>query len=46
MVADELRRQADMFLELQELAPSIMRVHHRDDSQRQTTPATAGYASP
>src|SRR6202161_2280198 len=33
MVADELRRQADMFLELQELAPSIMRVHHRDDSQ-------------
>ena len=43
MVADELRRQADMFLELQELAPSIMRVHHRDDSQRQTP---AGYASP
>jgi uncharacterized LabA/DUF88 family protein len=34
MVADELRRQADMFLELQDLAPSIMRVHHRDD-QRQ-----------
>src|SRR6266849_6603193 len=43
MVADELRRQADIFLELQELAPSIMRVHHRDDSQRQTP---AGYASP
>src|SRR5713226_8764944 len=40
MVADELRRQADMFLELQELAPSIMRVHHRDDSQRQTPRAT------
>jgi hypothetical protein len=43
MVADELRRQADMFLELQELAPSIMRVHHRDDSQRQAP--TAGYVS-
>jgi len=46
MVADELRRQADMFLELQDLSPSIMRVHHRDDSQRTTSPATAGYASP
>jgi uncharacterized LabA/DUF88 family protein len=32
MVADELRRQADTFMELQELAPHIMRVHsHRDD---------------
>jgi uncharacterized LabA/DUF88 family protein len=32
MVADELRRQADTFMELQELAPSIMRVHaHRDE---------------
>src|SRR5246127_1112681 len=29
MVADELRRQADVFVELQELAPSIMRIHHR-----------------
>src|SRR5690349_22157214 len=30
MVADELRRQADNFVELQELAPSITRVHtHR-----------------
>ncbi len=29
MVADELRRQADMFLELQDLAPQIMR--HRED---------------
>jgi uncharacterized LabA/DUF88 family protein len=27
MVADELRRQADVFIELQELAQSIMRVH-------------------
>ena len=46
MVADELRRQADMFLELQDLAPSNMRVHHRDDSQRQASPVTAGYAAP
>ncbi len=35
MVADELRRQADAFLELQDLAPSIMRVHHREDGARQ-----------
>src|SRR5579872_6877191 len=43
MIADELRRQADIFVELQELAPSIMRVHHRDDSQRQAqTPTTYG----
>jgi uncharacterized LabA/DUF88 family protein len=35
MVADELRRQADSFVELQELAPSIMRVHHRDESRQQ-----------
>jgi uncharacterized LabA/DUF88 family protein len=27
MVADELRRQADVFVELQDLAPSIQRVH-------------------
>src|SRR6202034_252514 len=32
MVADELRRQADIFVELQDLAQGIMRVHHnRDD---------------
>lgn len=30
MIADELRRQADMFVELQDLAPQIMR--HRDDA--------------
>jgi uncharacterized LabA/DUF88 family protein len=34
MVADELRRQADVFVELQDLAPQIMRAHgstpHRD----------------
>ncbi|MGH7715975.1 MAG: NYN domain-containing protein [Vulcanimicrobiaceae bacterium] len=29
MIADELRRQADIFLELQDLAPQIMR--HRED---------------
>ena len=29
MIADELRRQADTFIELQELAPQIMR-HHRE----------------
>jgi uncharacterized LabA/DUF88 family protein len=28
MVADELRRQADVFIELQELAPLIMRAHN------------------
>ena len=44
MVADELRRQADTFLELQELAPSIMRVHHREDSRQQAV--TAGYPAP
>jgi len=32
MVADELRRQADNFVELQDLAPSIMRTHHREDA--------------
>ncbi|HYL32069.1 MAG: NYN domain-containing protein [Stellaceae bacterium] len=34
MVADELRRQADMFIELQDLAPQIMR-HREDTSPRQ-----------
>jgi len=34
MVADELRRQADVFIELQELAPHIMRSHnHQRDVQ-------------
>ena len=31
MVADELRRQADNFIELQDLAGSIARVHHHRD---------------
>ncbi len=35
MVADELRRQADTFLELDELRPEITRVHHgREDGAR------------
>ena len=36
MVADELRRQADNFVELQDLAQSIMRVHqhHREEGPR------------
>ena len=40
MVADELRRQADNFVELQDLSQSIMRVHHhRDDTTRAAPPA-------
>ena len=35
MVADDLRRQADNFIELQDLAPSIMRNHHsREEPHR------------
>ena len=38
MVADELRRQADVFVELQDLAPQIMRAHngahHREPQQQ------------
>ncbi|HEY1502984.1 MAG TPA: NYN domain-containing protein [Stellaceae bacterium] len=38
MVADELRRQADVFIELQDLAPQIMRTHngnhHRESHQQ------------
>ena len=33
MVADELRRQADNFIELQELAPQIARTHHNREGQ-------------
>jgi len=55
MVADELRRQADMFLELQDLAPNIMRVNQRQQAAGQQTSAQqtaaqqtapAGYAAP
>ena len=31
MVADELRRQADNFIELQDLAPKIQRAHQQRD---------------
>jgi uncharacterized LabA/DUF88 family protein len=35
MVADELRRQADNFVELQDLSQSIMRAHHhREEASR------------
>ena len=35
MVSDDLRRQADHFIELQDLAPSVMRNHHpRDEVPR------------
>jgi len=37
MIADELRRQADVFIELQELAPLIMRNHHREPQQQAAT---------
>ena len=43
MVADELRRQADIFIELQDLAPQIMRAHnhnhahHRDHQYSDTS---------
>ena len=40
MVADELRRQADNFVELNDLAQSIMRVHHhREEPARAVPPA-------
>jgi uncharacterized LabA/DUF88 family protein len=36
MVADELRRQADVFIELQDLAPQIMRAHnHNHNNHRE-----------
>ena len=39
MIADELRRQADVFIELQDLAPQIMRAHnhHRDQQYSDTS---------
>ncbi len=33
MVADELRRQADVFIELQDLAPQIMRAHGNNSNR-------------
>src|SRR6478752_5754030 len=43
MVSDDLRRQADSFIELQDLAPSILRNHHPRD---ETRPASQGPISP
>jgi uncharacterized LabA/DUF88 family protein len=40
MVADELRRQADNFIELEELKPMIM----REGGGRQTLPVQNQYA--
>jgi len=37
MVSDDLRRQADNFIELQDLAPSIMRNHQREELHRPRT---------
>ena len=44
MVADELRRQADVFIELQDLAPQIMRAHtsnHQREPQHQYSDSNA-----
>ena len=44
MVADELRRQADVFIELQDLAPQIMRAHnsnHQREPQHQYSDSDA-----
>ena len=38
MVSDDLRRQADSFIELQDLAPNIMRNHHPRDETRPASP--------
>ncbi len=39
MVADELRRQADNFVELHDRAQSIMRVHHNREDAARVTPS-------
>jgi uncharacterized LabA/DUF88 family protein len=44
MVADELRRQADNFVELHDLAQSIMRVHHHREEPARAVPAAASSA--
>ena len=43
MVADELRRQADNFIELQELSPVIARVHHHREPLSNDGSPIAGY---
>ena len=40
---DELRRQADNFIELQELSPVIARVHHHRESLQNDSPSSAAY---
>lgn len=48
MVADELRRQADQFIELQDLAPKIMRdpaLREQAMQQRMARQAEAGYGN-
>ena len=42
MVADELRRQADNFIELQDIAEQIMRVHPQRSSPDDDLPDSAG----
>ncbi len=42
MVADELRRQADNFIELQDIAPQIMRVHPQRNNPDDDMPDSAG----
>ena len=46
MVADELRRQADTFVELQDLAPQIMRAHHREPQAARDVSAAPGAPAP
>ena len=41
MIADELRRQADNFVELHDLAQSIMRVHHHREEPTRAAPPPA-----
>ena len=44
MVADELRRQADTFLELQDLAPSIQRPAQWREQREPREPRDTQYA--
>jgi uncharacterized LabA/DUF88 family protein len=46
MVADELRRQADTFLELQDLAPQIQRAHGGRDDHRHPDPLPRSVMEP
>jgi len=44
MVADELRRQADRFVELEEISPQIARAHSHTSRPPVSTPAETGNA--